>query len=91
MSGTGQTSISDGAIVNGASDTYPGWEFGRISMRPREPGQVNPIDLYRPVCPKCGFLTLLARVEPAPEADHDLRTFECDHCGRAEIVKIKFK
>jgi hypothetical protein len=34
---------------------------------------------------------MLARVEPASEPDHDLRTFECAHCGLSEAAKIKFK
>ena len=60
-------------------------------MRSREPNQVNAIQLYRPPCPKCSGLTCLARIEPAPEPDHDLRTFECKVCGHAEVVKIKYK
>ncbi len=60
-------------------------------MRPREPSQLNMMQLYRPSCPKCGGLTSLARIEPAPEPDHDLRIFECDACGHAEIVRMKFK
>jgi len=49
------------------------------------------VQLYRPPCPKCGGLTSLARIEPAPEPDHDLRTFECKTCDHAEVVKIRFK
>ena len=33
----------------------------------------------------------LASIEPAQEADHDLRTFQCDACGECEVVKIKFR
>jgi len=60
-------------------------------MRARQPSQTNMIDHYRPPCPNCGGLTLLARIEPAEDPDHDLRTFECDACGHAETVKIKFR
>jgi hypothetical protein len=60
-------------------------------MRGGEPGAVNSVALYRPPCPNCGGLTMLARIEPAQETDHDLRTFECDVCGRRETIKIKFK
>jgi ribosomal protein S27AE len=60
-------------------------------MRPREPNQLNSVEINRPPCPKCGFLSVLARIEPAQEPDHDLRTFECGHCGHPETIKIKFK
>jgi len=60
-------------------------------MRRGERGEVNSVVLYRPPCPNCGGLTMLARIEPAQETDHDLRTFECDACGHQEIIKIKFK
>ena len=60
-------------------------------MRPREPSQINMMQLYRPPCPTCGGMTSLARIEPATEPDHDLRTFECKTCDHAEVVKIKFR
>jgi len=47
--------------------------------------------LYRPLCSRCGTLSTLARVEPAPEADHDLRIFECPACGHIDTVKIRFR
>lgn len=47
--------------------------------------------LYRPLCSRCGTLSMLARVEPAPEADHDLRIFECPACGHIDTVKIRFR
>jgi ribosomal protein S27AE len=49
------------------------------------------VQLYRPLCSKCGTLTALARIEPSNEPDHDLRTFECPACGNADVVTIKFK
>jgi hypothetical protein len=62
-----------------------------FAMRPREPNQVNQVQLYRPPCPKCGLPTALARIEPSDDSDHDLRTFECELCGHAQVVTIKFK
>jgi len=59
-------------------------------MRPDEPSQVNAIQLYRPVCSRCGSLTMLVRIEPADKPDHDMRTFEC-WCGHAEIVELKYR
>jgi DNA-directed RNA polymerase subunit RPC12/RpoP len=51
----------------------------------------QPSQLYRPLCSRCGTLSALARVEPAKEPDHDLRTFECPACGHADMVKMKFR
>ena len=59
-------------------------------MRTAEPSHIDAIQNYRPPCPKCGSLTQLARIEPADESDHDLRTFEC-LCGHTETVRIKFR
>ena len=56
-----------------------------------ESSQITRIQLYRPFCSKCGTLTVLARIEPADEPDHDLRTFECEACGSADLVKIRFR
>jgi len=47
--------------------------------------------LYRPLCSRCGTLSTLARVEPAEEPNHDLRTFECPACGHSDVVKVKFR
>lgn len=60
-------------------------------MRPAERAAVNQIQLYRPPCPRCHGLTHLARIEPSPDADHDLRTFECSTCDHVEVVKIRFR
>jgi predicted RNA-binding Zn-ribbon protein involved in translation (DUF1610 family) len=60
-------------------------------MDPREPSILNQVQLHRPPCPKCGRVTSLARIEPCDEPDHDLRTFECDACGHAAVLKIKFR
>jgi DNA-directed RNA polymerase subunit RPC12/RpoP len=47
--------------------------------------------LYRPLCSRCGTLSLLAHVEPSSDQDHDLRAFECPACGQLDVVKIKFR
>ena len=60
-------------------------------MSPPEPPRGTQSQLYRPLCSKCGTLSLLRRVEPSPEPDHDLRTFECPSCGNIDQVKIKFR
>lgn len=60
-------------------------------MQRQQPSQVNKIQLWTPQCSKCGSLTALARIEPGDDANHDLRTFECEHCGHMEAVKIKFR
>jgi hypothetical protein len=60
-------------------------------LRLPEPSQINLIQPYRPLCSKCGALTELARIEPAAEPDHDLRTFECMLCGNADTVEVKFR
>jgi ribosomal protein S27AE len=60
-------------------------------MPQSESSTVNRIQLYRPQCSKCGTLTALTHIEPAPEPDHDLRTFECPACGNADVVLIRFK
>ena len=56
-----------------------------------EQHQPNQVQLYRPLCSKCGQLTQLARIEPAEEPHHDLRTFECLTCGNTDVVLVKFK
>lgn len=60
-------------------------------MRPIEPSQIGLIQLYRPLCSKCGTLTQLSRIEPADEPHHDLRTFECTACGHENVVMVKFR
>jgi hypothetical protein len=60
-------------------------------MRPGEPRQLNPLQTYRPTCPRCGACTMLTCIEPADTPDHDLRTFRCETCGHAELMEIKFR
>ena len=60
-------------------------------MRTAEPSILNQIQLYRPLCSKCGTLTHLARIEPCDDPNHDLRTFECVACGNADTVTVKFR
>ena len=54
-----------------------------------EPKQHQLAQLYRPLCSRCGALSLLVRSEPSGEPDHDLRTFECPSCGRLDAIKMK--
>jgi len=56
-------------------------------MQSREPSQLDMFQL-RPPCLKCGGTTAPACVEPAQEADSDLRTFECKACGVRAAIKI---
>ena len=60
-----------------------------MSLSEPPPGKQS--QLYRPLCSKCGTLSTLRRVEPSPEPDHDMRTFECPSCGHIDQVKIKFR
>ena len=60
-------------------------------MQPAQPSVINQIQLYRPLCSKCGTLTQLASIEPSADPDHDLRTFECIACMNADVVRMKFK
>ena len=60
-------------------------------MRRADPSIINQIQLYRPLCSKCGTLTQLARIEPCDDSNHDLRTFECVSCGNADTVTVKFR
>ena len=47
----------------------------------------NQID---PFAPNAAHSTL-TRIEPAPEPDHDQRTFECLGCGNTEVIVIQFR
>jgi phage FluMu protein Com len=44
---------------------------------------------YRPLCPKCKTLTMLARITPG-KSGFDIRTFECPACNRVHqrVVKL---
>lgn len=59
--------------------------------QPIHPHQVNQVQLYRPLCSKCGTMTQLARIEPSGDPRHDVRTFECMGCGNLDVVNIKFR
>jgi DNA-directed RNA polymerase subunit RPC12/RpoP len=62
-----------------------------MRMNPSEPKQRQLAQLYRPLCSRCGALSMLIRVEPSAEPDHDLRTFECPSCGHVDPIKMKFR
>ena len=34
---------------------------------------------------------MLQRIEPALEAGHDLRTFECTVCNNADVIDVVYK
>jgi hypothetical protein len=34
---------------------------------------------------------MLARIEPAAEPGHDLRTFDCARCGHNETETVKYQ
>jgi hypothetical protein len=39
------------------------------------------LPIKRPQCPKCkGRLMMLARIQPGPERNSEVRTFECPKC-----------
>jgi len=60
-------------------------------MAHAERNSINPVQIYRPPCSKCGAPTTLARIEPARESGHDLRTFECTVCGNGDVVDVAYR
>jgi hypothetical protein len=60
-------------------------------MGQTEPSFINQLQPYRPPCSRCGAPTTLARIEPAPEVGHDLRTFECPTCRNRETLRIAYR
>ena len=51
---------------------------------------VQPGDLSPP-CIMCGTPMFLCRIEPAEEADHDRRIFECFACRHSQTAVIKYR
>jgi hypothetical protein len=51
---------------------------------------LKPNDLS-PHCDMCGTPMFLSRIEPADDADHDRRTFECTACRQSMTVTVKYK
>jgi ribosomal protein S27AE len=43
--------------------------------------------IHRPPCPKCGAITMLARIMPA-RVGFDFRTFECPQCAGVHEVMV---
>ena len=60
-------------------------------MPQREQSHINQVQVYRPLCSKCGTPTQLACIEPSEESGYDLRTFECIACGNSDVARIKFE
>jgi hypothetical protein len=47
-------------------------------------GEPRILPIERPQCPKCkGGRMMLARIQPGPERNSELRTFECPRCDHA--------
>ena len=63
------------------------WEakVSRFQFTPRAPNSIQ-----RAICPKCGSLMWLTRIEPYL-SDRDMRTFECDGCGHSEMITVKYR
>jgi len=51
---------------------------------------LRPSDLSPP-CVMCGVPMFLSCIEPAEEADHDRRTFECLACRKSQTVMVKYR
>ena len=60
-------------------------------MAQSEPSLVKQVQIFRPRCSKCGAPTTLARIEPATQPGHDLRTFECTVCNNADVIDIAYR
>jgi hypothetical protein len=43
--------------------------------------------IHRPACPKCGAVTMLARIMPA-RVGFDFRMFECPQCTHVHEVMV---
>ena len=56
-----------------------------------QPSIASEVLLFRPACSKCGAPTTLARIEPALQRGHDLRTFECTVCSNADTVDVAYE
>jgi len=69
----------------------PPFEKQVAQMGQAERSYINPVQIYRPPCSKCGAPTTLARIEPALESGHDLRTFECTVCGNGDVVDVAYR
>jgi len=49
------------------------------------------MQLFTPLCSKCGTLTWLETIEPTGQAGKEERTFECPACGNRDVVLIDFR
>jgi len=56
-----------------------------------EPLTAHSHPVERPRCEHCGNTMWLARIQPADEPDHDVRTFECSTCRTSLVLTVKFK
>jgi hypothetical protein len=60
-------------------------------MARSEPSFINQVQPDLPPCSRCGAVTMLARIEPAPLPGHDFRTFECTQCKHVDTVEVSRK
>lgn len=61
----------------------------RINFANRSAKSDRAVTQTTPRCKKCGGETLLARVTPVPNADHDSRTYECLSCGNVQTALVQ--
>jgi|RhiMetdeSRZDD1v2_1073273.scaffolds.fasta_scaffold1406557_2 hypothetical protein len=50
-----------------------------------------PLATDRPICPECGTLMRLSRIEPTERPGYDLRVFECQGCDKTESMIVRFR
>ena len=60
-------------------------------MPQSEPNLFNQVQVYRPPCSKCGAPTTLARIEPATQPGHELRSFECTVCTNTDFLEVAYR
>jgi hypothetical protein len=62
------------------------WEGNHMALL--EPSFINQVQRCLPPCSQCGSITMLARIEPAPQPGHDIRTFTCTVCRNGDTVEV---
>jgi hypothetical protein len=60
---------------------------GERAMRQTKSSLQSSPPIHTPACPKCGLPMWIIRIEP-DDPDHDLRTYECPECKRAEVLLV---
>jgi transposase-like protein len=54
-----------------------------------DPTHASSRAIVRPVCPRCGAMMMLSRIEP-DSPGHDKRIFECPVCNHSKSEVVKF-